>query len=92
MAILCIYIGLLLLGGLLGYFLGKSKISLLFSALFAVALVMCAFEVLPFTASRWLLAILGFVFLIRVLRTRKFMPAGLMLSLTLLAMILLWIL
>ena len=40
--VLWVYIVLLLVGGLIGYFKGKSQVSLVMSAAFAAVLVLCA--------------------------------------------------
>ena len=81
--VLWIYIGLLLVGGLIGFLKAKSRVSLIMSAIFAAALAACASGLIPQrTVPEALLAALFVVFLIRVLKTRKFMPAGLMLLLT----------
>jgi uncharacterized membrane protein (UPF0136 family) len=81
--ILWIYIVLLLVGGLMGFFKGKSKVSLIMSAAFAAALVLCAIGVIfqPYVADI-LMAILIVVFSMRLAKTKKFMPAGLMLGIT----------
>jgi uncharacterized membrane protein (UPF0136 family) len=89
--ILWIYIVLLLVGGLIGFFKGKSKVSLIMSATFAAALVLCAipgiFDV-GFRANlaNVLMAALLVVFAVRLGKTKKFMPAGMMLIVTLVAL------
>jgi uncharacterized membrane protein (UPF0136 family) len=85
--VLWVYIVLLMLGGLFGFFKGKSKISLITSAVFAAVLVLCAFNIIfqPYVADL-LLAVLLVVFAIRLAKTKKFMPSGLMLVLTILAL------
>jgi len=81
--ILWIYIALLVGGGLMGYFKAGSKVSLIMSGAFAVVLGLCAAN---FLRVRWLpealMALLAIVFLMRLLKTKAFMPAGLMLALT----------
>jgi uncharacterized membrane protein (UPF0136 family) len=81
--ILWIYIVLLVIGGLIGFFKGKSQVSLVMSVAFAAALSICAtgrvFQ--PFIADV-LLAVLLVVFGMRLQKTKKFMPAGLMLVAT----------
>lgn len=84
--ILWIYIVLLIVGGLFGFLKGKSKISLVLSVAFAVALTLCVLHVIPFQYSTWILVALLVVFAWRLIKTRKFMPAGLMLILTVLAL------
>lgn len=89
--ILWIYIVLLLIGGMIGYYKAKSQVSLYMSVAFAVALIIC---VLPGVLQAGfaqnlinaLLAILLVVFAIRWVKTKKFMPAGLMIILTVLTL------
>ena len=85
--ILWVYIILLVVGGLIGYLKAKSKISLIMSAAFAAALSLCAAGIVfqPYMADI-LLALLIVVFAIRVAKTKKFMPAGLMLVITIIAL------
>ena len=89
--ILWIYIVLLLVGGLIGFFKAGSKVSLIMSAAFAAALVLCAVQGVFDTAFRHnlaniLMAALLVVFAIRLAKTKKFMPAGLMLAATIVAL------
>jgi len=81
--ILWIYIILLVIGGLIGFLKAKSKVSLLMSVSFAVALSFCAAGIIfrEYVADI-LLAILLVVFAVRLTKTRKFMPGGLMLVIT----------
>jgi len=87
--LLWIYIILLVIGGLIGFFKGKSRVSLIMSVAFAAALSLCAARVifLPNVADI-LLAALLVMFAVRLTKTKKFMPAGLMLVLTLLVLVL----
>ena len=82
--ILWIYIVLLVIGGLIGFLKGKSKVSLIMSVCFGAALALCAQGIIfqPYVPDV-LLAALLVVFAFRLSKTRKFMPAGLMLVLTL---------
>lgn len=84
--ILWIYIVLLLIGGLIGYLKAKSKISLVMSAIFAVVLAFVAMDKpKPVFSVEWswgILAFLALVFFLRLLKTKKFMPAGMMLLIT----------
>ena len=85
--VLWIYIILLVIGGLIGFFKGKSKVSLIMSVSFAAALSLCAAGIIfqPYVADI-LLAALLVVFGMRVVKTKKFMPAGMLLVLTLAAL------
>jgi uncharacterized membrane protein (UPF0136 family) len=81
--ILWVYIILLVIGGLIGYLKAKSKISLIMSAAFAAALSLCAAGIVfQHYMADILLAVLIVVFATRVAKTKKFMPAGLMLVIT----------
>jgi uncharacterized membrane protein (UPF0136 family) len=80
MVSLWIYVTLLLVGGLVGLLKAGSKISLVTSGFFAALLALCAIGVIkPFWIADILVGVVAVVFLIRYLRTSKFMPAGLML-------------
>lgn len=84
--ILWIYIVLLVAGGLVGYLKAKSQISLYMALGFAAALALCGIQVLPRRAVDWLMAALLIVFALRLAKTKRLMPAGLMLGLTILAL------
>ena len=89
--VLWIYIVLLLIGGLIGFFKGKSQVSLVMSAAFAAALVLCAvpnlFDVgFRRNLANILMAALLVVFAIRLSKTKRFMPAGMMLVVTIAAL------
>jgi uncharacterized membrane protein (UPF0136 family) len=85
--VLWIYIALLLAGGLMGYLKAKSKVSLITSAAFAVVLAGCALHLVAWPhLPDILLGLLVVVFGVRLAKTRKFMPSGLMLGVTLLAL------
>ncbi len=89
--VLWIYIVLLLVGGLIGFLKAKSKVSLISSSVFAALLVLTAvpgvFErTFALGLSNVLLAALLVVFAVRLAKTKKFMPSGLMLVLTILAL------
>jgi uncharacterized membrane protein (UPF0136 family) len=85
--VLWIYIVLLVIGGLIGFLKAKSNVSLIMSVAFAAALSLCAAGVIfqPYVADL-LLAALLVVFGLRLAKTKKFMPAGLMLLLTIVAL------
>ncbi len=89
--ILWIYIVLLLVGGLIGFFKAKSKISLLTSAVSAALLVLTTLHTVfqpgfRRAAAEIIMAALLVVFAIRLTKTKKFMPSGLMLVLTIAAL------
>jgi uncharacterized membrane protein (UPF0136 family) len=89
--VLWVYIVLLLVGGLIGFFKARSKVSLIMSAAFAAALVLTAipsFFDANFrrAAANVLMAVLLVVFAMRLAKTKKFMPAGLMLVVTIAAL------
>jgi uncharacterized membrane protein (UPF0136 family) len=85
--ILWIYIIVLVIGGLFGFLKGKSKISLIMSVSFAAALSLCAAGIIfqPYVADI-LLAVLLVVFAMRLVKTKKMMPAGMMLIITIVAL------
>jgi uncharacterized membrane protein (UPF0136 family) len=80
MIALWIYVTLLLAGGLVGLIKAGSKISLVTSALFAALLALCATGVIrPFWIADILVGLVAVVFIVRYLKSSKFMPSGLML-------------
>jgi uncharacterized membrane protein (UPF0136 family) len=89
--ILWIYIVLLLVGGLIGFFKAGSKVSLISSAVAAALLILTGVPGLfGLAVARALqdlvMATLLVVFAIRLAKTKKFMPSGLMLLVTLAAL------
>jgi uncharacterized membrane protein (UPF0136 family) len=89
--ILWIYIVLLLVGGLIGFLKAGSKVSLITSAISAALLVTTAIPGLFQPQFRRgladaIMAALLIVFAIRLTKTKKFMPSGLMLVLTIAAL------
>ena len=89
--VLWIYIILLLIGGLIGFLKAGSKVSLITSAVSAAVLIVTAIPGLlapgvARAAADLIMAALLVVFAIRLAKTRKFMPSGLMLVITLLAL------
>jgi uncharacterized membrane protein (UPF0136 family) len=91
--VLWIYIVLLVAGGLIGFFKAKSRISLITSGVAAALLALSAVHGLfGYGLARGLanviMAILIVVFSIRLAKTKKFMPSGLMLVLTVAALVL----
>jgi uncharacterized membrane protein (UPF0136 family) len=87
--VLWIYIALLFVGGLMGYLKAGSKISLIVSACFAGALILCAKGLIfqPYMADIILVVLLVF-FAYRLTKSKKFMPNGMMAVLTLAALLL----
>jgi uncharacterized membrane protein (UPF0136 family) len=87
--VLWVYIVLLVVGGLIGFLKAKSKVSLIMSVVFAALLVLAAKGLIFQTYMvDVLLAALLVVFAIRLAKTKKFMPSGMMLILTLIALLL----
>ncbi|MGA3283465.1 MAG: TMEM14 family protein [Verrucomicrobiota bacterium] len=89
--VLWIYIILLLVGGLIGFLKAKSKVSLVTSAVFAALLVLTTLRGIfqPAFArdlANILMALLIVVFAVRLAKTKKFMPSGLMLVVTIAAL------
>jgi uncharacterized membrane protein (UPF0136 family) len=86
-AVLWVYILLLLAGGLFGFYKAGSKVSLVTSLVSATVLALCALRIVfqPPTAVVVLAALLV-VFGIRLAKTKKFMPSGLLLGVTAVAL------
>jgi uncharacterized membrane protein (UPF0136 family) len=88
--ILWAYIILLLVGGMIGFFKAGSKVSLVTSAVFAAALVLTTIGLFQPSVARGvadaLMAALLVVFAIRLSKTKKFMPSGMMLIITIIAL------
>ena len=85
--IVWIYILLLLIGGLIGFYKGKSNASLITSAIFAAVLALTTLPgvfqpTFALILANTTMAILLIVFAIRLAQTKKFMPSGLMLVVT----------
>lgn len=82
--ILAVYLVLLVAGGLMGYLKAGSKVSLLSALGFAAALALCGYGPVPHGPLLVVIlqGILLAVFVGRYLKTRKFMPAGLMVIVT----------
>jgi uncharacterized membrane protein (UPF0136 family) len=85
--ILWIYIVLLVVGGLIGFLKAKSQVSLIMSVAFAAALILTAVPGvfapgLGNVLTNVIMAMLLVVFAVRLTKTKKFMPSGLMLVLT----------
>lgn len=85
--VLWVYIVLLVVGGLIGWLKAGSKMSLVVSVLFAAALSACAmgWVRLPWGADLLLVGLL-LLFGWRLLKSKRFVPSGLMLTLTVVAL------
>jgi uncharacterized membrane protein (UPF0136 family) len=90
--ILWIYIVLMVLGGVMGFVKAKSKASLIASVTFGAVLSLFALDVFPFRHHIWVLIFLLVFFGMRLAKSKKFMPNGLMTILTVLALALPFIL
>lgn len=84
---------LALIGGILGYIQANSKVSLLSGSISGLLLILAAFSQLQ--GQNWGLlvatvvtAVLVVFFCLRLVKTRKFMPAGLMAVLGMVALVL----
>ncbi len=84
--ILWVYIVLLFLGGLMGFIKAKSKASLIASGGFALVLSLFALNILPFRFHPAVLIFLLIFFGMRLAKSRKMMPNGVMLILTVAAL------
>jgi uncharacterized membrane protein (UPF0136 family) len=89
--ILWIYIVLLLIGGMIGFLKAGSKVSLITSSVAAALLVLTAIPgIFAFSfrhnLANIIMAALLVVFAVRLAKTKKFMPSGLMLVVTLIAL------
>ena len=80
------YIILLLVGGLIGFFKAGSKVSLTTSAVAAALLILTHIGILEPSFGRKLadliMIVLLVVFAIRLTKTKKFIPSGMMLVFT----------
>ena len=81
---------LLLVGGMIGFLKAGSKVSLIMSSVAAAALVLTRAGIFEPSFARSLanviMAALLVVFAVRLAKTKKFMPGGLMLLLTIVAL------
>jgi hypothetical protein len=84
--VLWIYIVLLIASGVAGIVKGKSKATLAVAVAFAVGMSLCALHVVSYRWTSWMLLALLVIFAVQLGRTKKLMPAGLMLILTALAL------
>jgi uncharacterized membrane protein (UPF0136 family) len=85
--VLWVYIVLLVAGGVVGFVKAQSKMSLLTSVSFAAVLTLCAMGIIPDpVVPDVILVVLLIFFGMRVARSKKFMPMGLMTLLTIVAL------
>jgi len=89
--VLWVYIILLLVGGLMGFLKAGSKVSLITSSVAAALLILTTFRGIFDASFRrnladGIMAALLVVFAIRLAKTKKFMPSGLLLVITLIAL------
>ncbi len=89
--ILWVYIILLLVGGVIGFLKAGSKVSLITSSIAAALLILATLPGVLTVASRRnladvIMAVLLVVFAIRLAKTKKFMPSGMLLVITLAAL------
>lgn len=92
--VLWAYIALLLLGGLIGFLKAKSKVSLISSTVFAAVLIVTTLPGIlephmGMMVANVTLIVLLLVFAMRLGKTKKFMPSGLILVATVAALALL---
>jgi uncharacterized membrane protein (UPF0136 family) len=90
--VLWVYIVLLFLGGLMGFVKAGSRASLIASSIFAAVLALFALNVLPFRYNWIVLVFLLCFFGIRLAKSKKMMPNGMMVILTLAALALQFVL
>lgn len=86
LTVLWVYIVLLFLGGLMGFIKAGSKASLIASSIFAAVLILFALNILPFQFNWIVLAFLLVFFGMRLAKSKKMMPNGMMVILTAIAL------
>lgn len=84
--IVWVYVALLLVGGVIGFVKAGSKISLIASVASAIPLALTAAGILSWVVAPVVLGLLVVQFIIRLAKTRKFMPSGMLLVITLLTL------
>src|ERR1700722_14567064 len=92
--VMWIYIVLLFVGGLIGFLKAGSKASLITSSCFAAILILCNVDLIfkrevADMLSTGVLVFLMVFFALRLTKSKKFMPNGLMAVLTLVTLVLL---
>ncbi|MDX1952513.1 MAG: TMEM14 family protein [Verrucomicrobiota bacterium] len=86
LTILWIYIVLLVAGGVVGFLKAGSKASLIASVSFGAILSLFALNILPYHYHLYVLIFLLIFFGMRFAKSKKMMPNGLMVILTILAL------
>lgn len=84
--VLWIYIVLLEAGGVVGFVKAGSKASLIASSIFALPLILGALGILPAVAADGVIAFLLVFMGVKFAKSKKFMPSGLMVILSALAL------
>ena len=85
--VLWVYIVLLVAGGVAGFVKAQSKMSLLTSLGFAALLILCAMRVIPDPIVADIILIVLLIFFgLRVAKSKKFMPMGMMTLVTVVAL------
>jgi uncharacterized membrane protein (UPF0136 family) len=84
--VLWIYIVLMVIGGVMGFLKAGSKASLIASVTFGAILTLFALDILPFRHHVWVLLFLLIFFGMRLAKSKKMMPNGVMVILTVLAL------
>jgi len=84
--VLWVYIVLMVIGGVMGFVKAGSKASLIASVAFGAILSLFALNILPFRHHIWVLLFLLIFFGMRLVKSKKMMPNGMMVILTILAL------
>lgn len=85
--IVWIYVALLVVGGLMGFLKAGSKVSLIMSVGFAIPLAAVALGALPLIVAKIIPALVAVVMGMRLAKTKKFMPAGMTLIVSILTLV-----
>ena len=89
--LLWVYVALLVAGGLMGFFKAKSAASLITSTIFAVLIALSALGILELSFAMIWIGLLAVFFGVRFSKTKKLMPAGLMMMVSAATLVLLFI-
>jgi uncharacterized membrane protein (UPF0136 family) len=85
--IVWIYVALLVVGGLMGLLKAGSRVSLISSLAFAIPLLTVTFGYLPPIVAQVIPGLVAVVMGVRLAKTKKFMPAGMTLIVSVLALV-----